>query len=256
MAGVLVLAACGSDSAPGAAPEPQGPPAVQTGVVDDHAAQFDDALADRPAGSQREFAASTYILGHLQTAGYAPLLDPVPVEDTVRSTNVVAQPPFGGEPQVVVTVAYDTRPEQDDGGESIGVWLELARALYARDREHAVEFVALGAEQTRLNGGNLGSRRLVEFLRGDELSPLVISLEDVSRGSSPLLVRGDDADALVAIADRLKIDSGPLVSAGAAEAVFERAGMRQASVEGGADSVARVILEFLAPQEGASSSPS
>jgi hypothetical protein len=123
---------------------------VQADVVDDHAAQFDDSLDDRLAGSQQEFAAATYILGHLQTAGYVPLLDPVPVQDLVRSTNVVAEPPSGERPQVVVTVAYDTRPESRPAGAALGLWLELARSLYARDREHAVEFVALGAERTRL----------------------------------------------------------------------------------------------------------
>jgi hypothetical protein len=227
---------------------------VQQSVVDEHAAQFDDALADRPAGSQREFAAATYILGHLQRAGYVPLLDPVPVKDLIRSTNVVAAPPSAERPEVVVTVAYDTGPGAEPTGTSIGVWLELARALYARDRDHPVEFVALGAEHTRVNEGNLGSRRLVEFLREEDLSPLIVSLGDVSADGAEVTVGGDAASDLLVVADRLGVPTGAAGSLGPTDVVFRRAGLHDISIDGGAGDVGRVLLEFLAG--GATPSPS
>jgi hypothetical protein len=222
-------------------------------VIDEHAGQFDDALADRPAGSQREFAASTYILGHLQTAGYVPLLDPVPVEDTVRSTNVVAPPPVGDPPGVVVAVSYDTGPDAEGTGAALGLWLELARALYARDVEHAVEFVALGAENTRLNGGNLGSRRLVEFLNDDDLDPLVVLLDGVTAGEVLFAASGDDAPELFAAADRVGVEVGSPGALRQTAAVLRRAGVRHVSVFGHVEDVGRVLLEFLA---GPAPSPS
>jgi hypothetical protein len=219
---------------------------VAQGVVDEHAGQFDDALADRRAGSQQEFAAATYILGHLQTAGYVPLLDPVPVEDTVRSTNVVAPPPLGGPPEVVVAVSYDTGPDAQGTGAAIGLWLELARALYARDQNHAVEFVALGAENTPLNGGNLGSRRLVEFLRDEEMSPLVVLLDGVTGGEVLFGARGESAPELFSAADRVGVEVGSPEPPRPTDGVLERAGVRHVSLSGHVEDVGRVLLEFLA----------
>jgi hypothetical protein len=243
---LCALSACTSGSSTSAPPEPQGPPAVQPKVIDEHAGQFDEPLADRPAGSQQEFAAATYILGHLQTAGYVPLLDPVPVEDTVRSTNVVAPPPLGDPPEVVVAVSYDTGPDAQETGAALALWLELARALYARDKGHAVEFVALGAENTRLNGGNLGSRRLVEFLRNDEPTPLVVLLDGVTAGEVMFGATGEDAPELFAAADRVGVAVGSPEPPGQSAAVLERAGIRHVSVVGNSEEVGRVLLEFLA----------
>ena len=143
-----------------------------------HATQFEEDVPQRPAGSQQEFAAASYITGHLQQAGYLVELDSVPVEDTVRSTNVIALPPSGDEPQVVVTVAYDNAGSARSAV-TIGTFLELARALRVAVPEHSVEFVALGAELTNVNGGSLGSRRLIEVLKDRDLDPEVIVIVDV-----------------------------------------------------------------------------
>jgi hypothetical protein len=241
----LLCGACASGSSGAAAPEPSGPPALLPEVVTQHAAQFDDSLADRPAGSQREFAAATYILGHLQRAGYVPLLDPVPVEDLVRSTNVVAAPPRASEPSVVVTAAYDSARGGLPTGERLGVWLELARALYARAPDHAVEFVALGAESSDVGDGTLGSRRLIEFLLGDDLTPLVVSLENVGGSGESFSATGDGADELLGIARRLGVSSGEASPPGRAAAVFSRAGLSYVTVSGSPAGVGRVLLEYL-----------
>ncbi|HWC13263.1 MAG TPA: hypothetical protein VG929_01550 [Actinomycetota bacterium] len=180
-AALLVLLAGCVRAVPYEGDEPrlQGPPEVQLDVVHRHARQFDVEVPDRRAGSQQELAAGSYILGHLQLAGYAPRLDRVPVGDAVNSTNVVAFPPGGGEPEFVVTVPYDSPRSGDHSyGTEIGIFLEVARALMVADPEHRVGFVALGAE----SADHRGTRRLARFLLDEGVGPSVISLSGVRSG--------------------------------------------------------------------------
>src|SRR5688500_17656446 len=106
---LLLLPACigGGDDTPRPDFTPEGPPQVQREVIARHAEQFEQDLATRPAGSQQEFAAATYLTAHLQQAGYVVRLEDVPVADTVRSSDVIGRPPSGADPKVVVTVSYD-----------------------------------------------------------------------------------------------------------------------------------------------------
>lgn len=166
-------------------PEPHGPPRVQLELVDTHAAQFDEDVPVRIAGSQEEAVAGSYILGHLQLAGFAPFLDPVPVRDQVRSTNVVAPPPSGAPPDVVVAVAYDAGTESQFSGQRIGLFLEMARALNVAEPSHEVAFVAMGAESVE----HRGSRRLAQYLLDEGWDPLVYTIGDALP---------DDEDALAA----------------------------------------------------------
>lgn len=158
-------------AATGEEPAPQGPPEIQYEVVRQHATQFDVDLPDRPPGSQHELAAASYILGHLQLAGYSPRLDRVPVEDAVNSTNVVAMPPNGSKPAFLVAVPYDTpgsgRLQQ---GRELGLFLELARALTVAEPDHSVAFAALGAETADARG----TRRLAQFLLDEGVEPSVL----------------------------------------------------------------------------------
>jgi hypothetical protein len=172
-----VMSACDSAEAPETqAARPQGPPEIVLDTVEQHARQFDDDLPVRKAGSQQEFAAATYLTGHLQQAGYTVRLESVPVGDLVRSTDVVALPPSGGDPAAVVVVPYDTAPHLPPQGEDLGLFLELARALRVEEPAHPIEFVALGAEFTDKDGGRLGTRRLVRLLVDAELKPPVVSI--------------------------------------------------------------------------------
>ncbi len=158
-------------------------------VVTRHAAQFDlGELESRPAGSQQESSAATYILGHLQRAGYGARLEAVPVENLVNSTDVLAVPPSGGAPATVVTVAYDTAAGSRGFGADIGLFLELARALKVAEPRHDVLFAALGAENTLLGGGSLGSRRLVGLLGEEGADPLILTIENV--GPGPVCIDG------------------------------------------------------------------
>jgi hypothetical protein len=233
-----VLGACSSEPVAPVDVAPVGPPEVVTADVRRHAEQFNRDLSRRPAGSQQEFAAATYLLGHLQRAGYVVQLDYVPVKDLVRSTNVVAEPP-SGRPRLIVVIAYDG----DANGAGIGLFLEVARALRVRVRRHPVEFVALGAEGADVSGGLLGSRRLARRLLDDGLRPTIVELAAIGK-DEPLTVTGDVADGFIDIA-------GLGVAAGAgSDLVWDRAGFPHVIVSGDAAEVGAALLEYLEEAAG------
>ncbi len=250
VATVAALASCtGGGSGPAAAVDAPGPAGVQLDAVTEHAKQFDEDLPERPAGSQQEFAAATYITGHLQQAGYQVRLASVPYKDLVRSTNVVALPP-GGEPiAAVVTVLYDTTAGTPPHGRDIGLFLEIARAMRVAEPDHRVQFVALGAEVTAENGGNLGSRTLAEELAGLEEKPPVIGLLEVTSGG--FRAPGPAGDDLNRIALELDLPlarplSEPLLPAYLrATTIFAQRRVPHAVAAGGIEEVGEVVLEFL-----------
>ncbi|MBA3289918.1 MAG: hypothetical protein H0U17_00310 [Actinobacteria bacterium] len=225
-------------------PDAPGPPTVEVDVIDRHAAEFADEVPRRPAGSQQEQIAATYILGHLQQAGYPARLDGVPVGDLVRSTNVIAVPRGGAEPRYLVAVAYDTPEDESVSAVSIGVFLEVARALSVVGGDRPVEFVALGAEFAEPSEGHLGSRAMARLLTGDGFEPQIIYL-------SPELSR-DALSAQGPLSEDLHAESGvtgDTQAAGAAE-VFEEAGFEVTVVDGAPEVVARRLVEFLAGAPG------
>jgi hypothetical protein len=251
----LVGASCTSSGSGAKNTEPNGPPEIQGAVVAKHAGQFDDKLADRPAGSQQEFAATTYLLAHLQQAGYAPLLDPVPVENLVRSTNVVADPPRVQDPATIVAIPYDTTANAPSDGVSLGTWLELARALYAKNPDHSTGFVALGAEQTAVAGGRLGSRRLAEYLIDRGIHPLVISVGRLSTHGVEFTASGSGAASLLAVARKLGVGPPSAVPVNDPDVVFGTAGFEHVSVYGSVDGVGKVLLEALSSSAPGTASP-
>jgi hypothetical protein len=234
---MIVAVACGSDEDSPVGVGPDGAPDVVTEDVQRHAEQFDRDLPRRPAGSQQEFAAATYLLGHLQRAGYVVQLDFVPVEDLVRSTNVVAEPP-GGDPEVVVVIPYDGR----DGGEGLGLFLETARVLRVRTADHRVEFVALGAERARVSGGFLGSRRLARRLLDVGLGPTIVELASVKTGD-PLEVTGDAAGDFLGT-------TGADGDGRPSDVVWARAGFPHVIVSGDPAEVGAALLNFLGEAGG------
>ena len=237
----LVLAGCSSGTTQPSEVDPTGPPSVRAGVVSAHAEQFDEELADRPAGSQQEQAASEYVLAHLQQAGYFVQLDAVPVANLVESTNLVALPPGGEDATRAVVVAYDADESTTESGETIGVFLEVARALYALDRDHRVEFVALGADQTE---NHLGSRRLAQQLIEQERDLDLITL---APGMERFGASGALAEGIASAAREVGVDEMPPVDpelVGGVD-VFAEAGFDSAVVGGPASDVGRVLLEYL-----------
>jgi hypothetical protein len=243
MATAALVTSCTSEGERAPAVEPTGPPAVELDRVQRHAREFDAEIADRPAGSQNEQAASIYLLGHLQQAGYIVLLDAVPVGNLVRSTNVIAEPPSGDDPTVVVAVRYDTSEGYNSSGGALGLFLEAARALRVAVPGHSVEFVALGAE---VSTNQLGSRRLIRQLLDDDLDPIVILIENVSEkwGFS---VRGGAAPELYGIAQGLgvSVPASPTAKSLPRDLPWIRSGLTYAAVSGTPGDVARVLLEYL-----------
>jgi len=245
-----LAAACTGSTEGGPGPgEPGGPAEVQLDVVDEHAAQFDEDLPERPAGSQQEFAAATYITGHLQKAGYEVRLASVPYKDLVRSTNVVALPP-GGEPiEAVVIVLYDTASNMEPHGSDIGLFLEVARALRVAEPEHHVQFVALGAEVTGESGGNLGSQTLADELAELEEKPPVIALLEVPGGG--FKAPGASGQEMNEIAADMGIPVSrplqePLLPAYLRSTeIFLAARVPHSVATGGLEEVGRVVLEYL-----------
>lgn len=222
-----------------------GPPEVRPETIEEHARQFDEEEPLRPAGSQQEFAASAYIVAHLTDAGYVSRLDAVPVADAVRSTNVVALPPSGEEPDAIVAVAYDSTEGSPPGGMAIATWLEVARALRAMDPEHSIQFVALGAEHAPVEGGLLGSRRLARQLTDKDRSPPIVFLAAADDSQEVVTAGGPLADVLEtkAVEEGIEARAGS-ATAGAGE-VFDAAGFDYAVLGGDAETLGRVLLAYL-----------
>jgi len=239
----IVVIGC-STSTPSGGPlvEPPGPPDARPEVIERHATQFADEFPERPPGGNEEQVAASYILGFLQHAGYPGRLDGVPVADLVRSTNVIGTPPRGAAPEYLVAVPYGTPPNDALDAHSIGVFLEVARALSVRESEHAVEFVALGAEFAEQEAGTLGSRAMATLLQEESLEPQVIYLAPELSGDSfyaegPLAGEFEPASS---------VSTAPIHQVAlAAAAAYRNEGFEVTVIDGDPEEVAAALLEFL-----------
>lgn len=242
---VVSLVACTSEQGTVPVVKASGEPTVDTSAVMGHAGALQESVPERAAGSQEEQAASTYLLGHLQTAGYIVRLDPVPVENLVDSTNVMTR--FDEGIDFLVVTPYDTTPARRSPNMAVGLLLELARAANVAGLDR-VGFVGLGAEFYRAGdtgeGERLGSRRLAQVLLDEEHSPSVIYLNEIwTRGS--LGATGDLGDEMTSLARSRDIRIASSVPSPPAPEVFERAGFPSTVVSGGVEEVADVLLGIL-----------
>lgn len=225
-----------------ARPEVPGPPDPQPEVIQRHTTQFADELPERPPGSNEEQVAASYLLGFLQQAGYPGRLDGVPVADLVRSTNVIGTPPEGATPEYLVAVPYGTPANQALDARSLGVFLEVARALSVRGLDHPVEFVALGAEFAEREKGTLGSVAMASLLQEEKFEPQIIYL--------PPVLSGDAFYARGPLAGEFEPDVAPnepamdQVTLAAAD-VYRNEGFDVTIVDGDAPEVADALVEFL-----------
>lgn len=239
----LALSACAGDTTGSPGPAASGGPEVSVALVEKHAAEFDAEVPARYPGTDEEFAAASYVLGHLQLAGYGTFLDAVPVENLVRSTNVVAFP-SSGDPVRLVVVDYGTAPGRTLDPTSVGLLLELARALQVAEPDHSVGFVALGAAAPTDAEISLGARRLAKFLEERELEPTIVQLE--------VSADGEGFKAYGAFADEINCptgDCGPITDEGALtpnSLLWETAGLDLTIIRGSASDAAPALMEWLA----------
>ncbi|MFN2524654.1 MAG: hypothetical protein ABR505_00075 [Actinomycetota bacterium] len=242
MALIVAMAVAGTGCANERASEPAAPlgsAEVEPAAVQQHARQFDSELSPRGPGSQQEFAAAAYIVGHLQQAGYVARLDPVPVANLVESSNVIALAP-GADASVLVVVPYDDSAR----GETIGLWLELARALRVGRADHHVQLVALGAEDG--DPGRGGTRRLIRVLKDGEEDPEVLTLAVIPEALE-VTASGNSARALMGIAADMGIDARVVELD--ADDLWSVAGFEHTRVEGRVHEVGALLLRFLATED-------
>ena len=239
---IVALGCSASPSSEVAPPDAAGPPDPQPDVIERHATQFADELPERPPGSNEEQVAASYILGFLQQAGYPGRLDGVPVADLVRSTNVIGTPPEGATPEYLVAVPYGTPPDQALDARSLGVFLEVARALSVRQLDHPVEFVALGAEFAEQEKGTLGSVAMASLLQEESFEPQVIYLSPVLSGDA-FYAQGPLASEFE---PEVAGNEAPLDQIALAAAdLYRNEGFDATIVDGDAAVVANTLIEFL-----------
>jgi len=244
---LVALTSCASSGTPGGnAAAPLGPSTIQYEIVRQHARQFDVDVPDRPPGSQHEVAAASYILGHLQLAGFSPRLDRVPVADTINSTNVFAYPPNGSEPEFLVAVSYDTpasgRVQQ---GTEIGLFLELARALTVADPDHEVGFVGLGAQTADARG----TRRLAQFLLDEGMDPSIILIRPESGTGRSIFVRGACGGASSGSVFSDSFTPGTCRDNVSVDTWLYGAGFQLTTVGGDVQEAGRALFDFLTDDE-------
>ncbi len=244
---IVALGCSASPSSEVARPDAPGSPDPQPEVIERHATQFADELPQRPPGSNEEQVAASYILGFLQQAGYPGRLDGVPVADLVRSTNVIGTPPEGATPEYLVAVPYGTAPNQALDARSLGVFLEVARALSVREIDHPVEFVALGAEFAEQEKGTLGSVAMASLLQEESFAPQIIYLSPVLSGDA-FCAQGPLASEFE---PGVEASEPPLDQVALAAAdVYRNEGFDVTIVDGDAQEVANTLIEFLSETPG------
>jgi hypothetical protein len=244
------LPACGRSAGAGRTPKP-GTPNVRLDVVSQEARWFDAQDPLRAAGSQQELTAASYLLGRLERAGYTVNLDPVPVGNLLHSTNVLALP-ASGHVATVVIVDYDTSAAAPSDGAALGTFLEVARATQASQPNHTVEFAALGAEHVVVNGGQVGSRSLIELLKDQSPHARIIRIAAIRSGGSGISASGPQAPTIAKAGDKDHVRTN--TSGGVQDDVFTSAGLTETTVAGGL-SVGPVLLTFLTEEQGSTTAP-
>jgi hypothetical protein len=165
------------------------------------------------------------------------------VADAVNSTNVVAFPPSGAEPDFLVTVTYDTpRSGRVQMGREIGLFLEVARAITVAQPDHAIGFVALGAE----TADQRGTRRLAQFLLDEAVEPSVISIVGERMTEDQIYVYGSCMGSFPpgwAASD--SFTEGKCVDLDSGSGAITAAGFQETRVGGDIESVGRELFEFL-----------
>jgi aminopeptidase YwaD len=159
----------------------------------EHVRVLSSEVGPRPAGSQGEIQAASYIEGIFGALGYEVERQEVRRLDGGISYNILARRP-GIDRAVgyaVVGGHYDTvagSPGANDNASGTGIVLALAEAF--AKHEVAVEFVAFAAEELQpTNDHHVGSRGYVAQLGDARRVVAMVSIDMVGNGPSLLIVR-------------------------------------------------------------------
>ena len=147
-----------------------------------------DGIGSRPAGSQAERNAASFLADQFEAMGYSVDITQFTISGG-RSQNVVAVDPNEDQtlPLVVIGGHYDTVPAgpgANDNGSGTATTVEVARQLAAfPERGVAVRYVAFGAEEI----GLLGSKEFVSRLSPADRRrlKLAISIDMMAVGAQP-----------------------------------------------------------------------
>ncbi len=147
----------------------------------------------RPAGTEGDGEAATYIAGRIEALGWRVERRPFSLPQGGESWNVVGIPPGFDEraPYLLIGGHYDSLngPGANDNASGIGVALELVRELDERRAGLPVLFVAFGAEErqpTPDRPHHVGSRHYVSQMSADAKRNLVamINVDMVGHGDT------------------------------------------------------------------------
>jgi Zn-dependent M28 family amino/carboxypeptidase len=159
----------------------------------EHVRVLSSEIGPRPAGSQGETRAASYIEGVFGALGYEVERQEVRRLDGGISYNILARRP-GTDRAVgyaVVGGHYDTvagSPGANDNASGTGIVLALAEAFAMHEVQ--VEFVAFAAEELQpTNDHHVGSRAYVAQLGDARRVVAMVSIDMVGNGPSLLIVR-------------------------------------------------------------------
>ena len=175
------------------------PPGDSFGVsAYEHVVYFQEHLASRLSGTQKEWETAAYILADLKKAGYTdsqireqPFTFVKADGITYRSTNIIVTHPGQKGPVVVVGAHYDSINSHgaDDNGSGVGLLLETAARLVDETLPYTVQFIFFGAEEN----GIFGSPAFVNSLTPEEKKNilLMVNLDSILAGDRPYILGGD-----------------------------------------------------------------
>lgn len=146
------------------------------GAALQHVRQLSASIGVRGGGSEGERRAAEYIIGCMQSYGYAVRRQAVPLPNGLRSENLIFDKPGRRDWTWIVGGHMDSKPPSpgaNDNGSGVATLLELARVLRHVPTEGAIRFIFFGTEEVQNNNPewhHFGSRWYVANMTAEERS--------------------------------------------------------------------------------------
>lgn len=160
----------------------------------EHMRYLSEDIGERPAGTESEREAKTYIETTLEDMGYETKTEAFPFTrggEELESENLSAVKPGKFKKEIIVGAHYDTVADVegiDDNASGVGVMLETAEHLEDMDVPYTIRFIAFGAEEGGLNG----SEEFVENMSNKEKNNTLamINLDSLAAGDQMYVYGG------------------------------------------------------------------